>query len=565
MGNLNCKTCQCNRQLEEQSEFIQPETIFNIMQDGDIDTPSEDRKQKLLYEAKNYLRGNINFIYNYKSEPNWDNAFNPEDNKLATINGLLNLKKKINEIYDNFLNFEGIPEQVTYDKDNIEGITEPAEFINRFKPVILRNILSYFKINGLEKKLKHSNIILTNDENMDIYNQLFRLSHRDSFLSQGTFRKIIPEPKKSFDIRPLEVIYENLKADPKKERRASVFTTKANTKDSSHSKGNILSSVTDFIKNLTVSRKNSLHDGVPVVDEDLKPIEVSKGVNHEKRGSYSSSFKKSGVETEGGKKINRVLIRGKDTYEMNKIYDIYQMEEDNLIFVSFKNKENNSFYEGYWHIIKHCKYGLGVEYHFDSNNRYKYFGYFKDDKYHGLGILLKENNYSYYGEFRNGKFAGYGMEKGKVSSYQGFFSDDKYCGYGEYTYMKSSYVGCYGGGQKEVMGFAKFDDGCLYIGTYQNNLMHGVGLYKWPEGHLYYGEWKEDKKNGIGYHSWDSGHSYIGGYKNDFKDGNGEYSFGNGAKLRGTWIMGKKENIFELTDKFKTSYQIAYRNDIQVD
>jgi hypothetical protein len=552
MGNLNCKSCQCNKQPEAQMEFLHQEALLNIMEGIDEEPLSlEEKRDLLIKDAKKSLQGNIHLIFNYKSEASWDLPFCTEDNKQANLNGLLSLKKKINEFYDNFLTWNGIPEQLTYNKDNIENINDTNEFINRFKPVILKNMLGYFKIHGLEKKLKNSNIILTNIETIEIYNQLFR---SDSFISQVPIKNNEQRKSSLFDIKTLEVINEKNKID-KRERRTSLIHTKADTRDSSHSKGNLLTSVTDFLKGLAMSRKNSSIEHIVTGDEKN---EIEKVVE-DKRESFCSIFQMSNENM----KFNRLIIKGKDTYELNKILDIFQKEEDHLIFVSFKDKVNNTFYEGYWHIVKHTKYGLGIEYHFDSNNKYKYFGYFKDDNYHGLGILLKES-YSYFGEFRNGKYAGYGFEKGKVFSYQGFFKDNKYCGFGEYNYMKSSYIGCYRNSLKETLGLAKFDDGCMYLGMYLNNLMNGVGLYKWPEGHSYYGEWKEDKKCGIGYHNWSSGHSYIGGYKNDLKDGNGEYSFNNGSKLRGIWVNGKKENIFELVDSFK-SYQIAYRNDMQVE
>jgi hypothetical protein len=548
MGNLNCKTCQCNRQTEDNEEVMQPETIFNIFDHQEDRKNTGDSRQNLVEDAKNELKSNVNLIYNFKSEPNWDLIFNPEDNKSATINGLYSLKKKLIDTYESFFAFNGIPESIVYQKQDLESISNSNDFNNKFKQFILKNVLIHFKYHGLDKKLKNSSINLSNDENLDQYNLLFNAPRRESFLNQG--KLTLHEGRKSIQsIKPLEIIYENKnQIERLTDRRSSVYTTKANTKDSSNTKGGIVNTVTDFLKNFAVSRKQSFNEKEEKKEENINVINLNE--LHEQLED---------------KKANRVLIKTKDYYELNKIQELYHKEEENLIFVSFRDKVNNLFYEGYWHIMKNCKYGLGVEYNFENNNRYKYFGYFKDNRFHGLGILLKEHNYSYYGEFRNGKFAGFGFEKGKTFSYQGFFKDNKYSGYGEYCFMKSSYTGSFAKGQKMGIGFAKFEDNCSYIGMYQDNLMHGLGLYKWPEGHMYYGGWKEDKKYGIGYHFWNSGHSYLGGYKSDLKDGNGEYIFENGAKLRGSWTNGKKENIFELIDLNQNVYQIVYRNDIQIE
>jgi hypothetical protein len=593
MGNLNCKTCQCQLQTQNekdiQEEFVRPSetTLFHIM-DDDVRLCSEDNKRQLIEEAKNNLKNNVNFIYNFKSEPNWDLVFNQDDNKSATINGLFNLKKKINEFYDEFLNYNGETLKDTYFKKDLEVVKNNKDFLPKFKPLILKNMLNFFKIQGLDKKLKDYSIILSNDENLEIYNQIFKAPLKESFTNNFLSIPRVPYVHNSIhEMKSLEVIYESL--GPESNRRSSVLTTKANTKETVSSKG-ILSSMSDFLKNLTISKKPTL-EVIPAKPEDdiqklkdeekLKDILKLTGKNTmdklemlrclRESKEYSASFvQKENSDTDishNNKKLNKVVLKTKEDYELNKIQELYTKEEDNLIFISFKDKAENTFYEGYWHVIKNCKYGLGVEYKFgDNNSRYKYFGYFKDNMFHGLGMLLKEQNYSYIGEFRNGKFSGFGIEKCKAFTYQGFFKNNKYCGYGEYCFMKTSFTGCYLEGQKEGAGFAKFEDGCSYIGLYQNNLMHGVGLYKWPEGHSYYGGWKEDKKYGIGYHRWDSGHHYLGGYKNDLRDGNGEYTFNNGAKLKGTWINGKKEHIFELVDNTnKSTYQIVYRNDIQVD
>jgi hypothetical protein len=253
-------------------------------------------------------------------------------------------------------------------------------------------------------------------------------------------------------------------------------------------------------------------------------------------------------------------------YHFEDIINHINLEKDKECkYISFID-ENSIFYQGSWHLKKLCKYGLGYAYMTDESKgkRYKYYGYFKDDKYHGIGLSLNEDGHAYFGEFRNGVKCGYGKEYKNNVTYRGFFKNNKYHGYGEYNYFsKISYSGGFSKGLRDGYGLLTMNDGALYCGNFKNNKMDGVGYFQWPAGQRYYGSWTEDKMNGMGHYKFANGDSYIGYYENDLRHGRGEYYFKNGAALFGLWRNGKKEGKFELIEKGKV-YKISYRNDVQV-
>lgn len=237
--------------------------------------------------------------------------------------------------------------------------------------------------------------------------------------------------------------------------------------------------------------------------------------------------------------------------------------------VSYLDDDTSIFYEGGFHSIRETKYGLGFVYMTDlakSPKRYKYIGYFKDDLYHGLGIMVREGGYYYKGEFREGKYNGYGVEHSRESfSYEGFFLNGVFHGYGKfYNIVKgTSYIGNFIYGRKDGLGLYETAQGCKYLGFWKKGSMNGLGLFSWKEGHRYFGQWKNDKMNGKGKFVWKKGDYYIGNYSNDFRHGDGEYYFTDGSILKGRWVYGKKEGTFVLIQDQEIE-SVQYRNDIQI-
>ena len=203
--------------------------------------------------------------------------------------------------------------------------------------------------------------------------------------------------------------------------------------------------------------------------------------------------------------------------------------------------------------------------------KFRYVGYFKQNLFHGLGILEKENGWIYKGEFRDNVSNGFGIEISDAGKYEGFWLNGRYHGYGEFYYTNKNkdgttgknleYKGCYFNGIRDGIGIISFEDGGRYFGSFKKNKMNGVGLFEWKQGHKYYGTWKSDKMNGKGKYVWKNGDMYIGEYENDLRHGKGEYLFKkNDSVLKGQWIEGKKEGKFTLVEKQK-SYVINFKND----
>jgi hypothetical protein len=575
MGSINCKTCKCTDE-QEMVTNTETEGMTNIPSEDIV--PLADSKPKLIEEARRRLKNDINIIFNYKSESKWDLIFNSQDNKEATVNGLFNLKKNIIEFYSHFFNYSNTYKGTIYEKlveRDLVHVTTRGEFNARMKELLLKNMNIYFKIYGLEKMLKDITIELSNHENIEKFNSMLKNGSIPNINIDGKKEDLndsIVKKNKFANPPVLEIVYEQsrIETDP----HSICDTTKANTKMTEGDKKGILPGIVDLFSLFKTKKPVEMkqEEDIKRKTDEIKMHQLIKKTSLDRKKSdiISRDLSASNMESDKdlitiAKKIKKTLLKTRKDYELNIIQEGYDKEEGNLIFISFFDKRANKFYEGYWHITKHCKYGLGVEYSFGPGlDRYKYFGYFKEGKYHGVGIMLREHDYSYLGEFRQGKYSGYGHERGKTFLYKGFFKDGQYCGFGEYSFLKTSYTGCYCNGLKEGIGYAHFEDGCSYIGSYKGNLMDGIGLYRWPDGHMYYGPWKDDKKTGVGLHKWSSGDVYLGNYKNDLKDGNGEYTFKNGYKLIGTWINGKKENYFSIVDKNKTVYHILYKNDIQI-
>ncbi len=85
-----------------------------------------------------------------------------------------------------------------------------------------------------------------------------------------------------------------------------------------------------------------------------------------------------------------LLIGDENIPQFSKIINSLEAELDNkqLIYVKFLDNSKNMYYEGYWHKVRNCNYGWGVEYLLKDRDigskykcdvnkpkiRYKYFG-----------------------------------------------------------------------------------------------------------------------------------------------------------------------------------------------
>ncbi len=246
---------------------------------------------------------------------------------------------------------------------------------------------------------------------------------------------------------------------------------------------------------------------------------------------------------------------------------LFQIEQrkESCKQVVLNDELTKSFYEGSMDKVTKTKCGLGLCRSSNEKNgkKFKYYGYFYNNEFHGIGIYLREDGYVYKGEFRNGKKCGFGIEtQSDKYAYKGFFYDDKFNGFGVYNRLdkKAIYHGNFSNNQKEGLGYIKFNDESFYSGTFKNNKREGKGLIKWSEGQSFFGGWINDKMNGNGIFHFKNGDLFKGNFENDIKNGEGIYYYKNGASLQGNWINGKKEGSFIYMKKGIKMTEV-YRND----
>lgn len=273
--------------------------------------------------------------------------------------------------------------------------------------------------------------------------------------------------------------------------------------------------------------------------------------------------------SQGGKKSIKLFFQEtNDTIIPYFDNTLKVIQEESLKCSQARIRLSDSYYEGLFDNKLHCKYGIGLYFKVkeDKNKKYKYFGYFQNDLFEGIGIYIRDDGYIYQGEFRNGRRSGYGIEKMEGSySYKGFFTDDKFNGYGIYhSYeKKATYYGTFSNNLKDGLGFIQFADGSFYSGFWKKNNRSGKGLTKWEEGHSYFGGWIDDKMEGQGTFTWTKGDIFNGSYHSNLRHGYGNYYYKNGSVLQGRWINGKKEGVFSFTTNGKPA-KVLYKNDAQI-
>lgn len=109
----------------------------------------------------------------------------------------------------------------------------------------------------------------------------------------------------------------------------------------------------------------------------------------------------------------------------------------------------------------------------------QYSGDFKDDNFHGRGLLFDSRGSSYLGNFQNGQRHG---SSGCFKASNGGYYD------GEWE-----------NGLPRGMGNAVFSDKSEYYGNWKDGQKHGQGLWKSSEKTAWYqGEWMRDKRHGEG-------------------------------------------------------------------
>ena len=231
-----------------------------------------------------------------------------------------------------------------------------------------------------------------------------------------------------------------------------------------------------------------------------------------------------------------------------------------------------------------------------QNNKPKYYGLFKDGKYHGdRCILYYPNGFVYEGSFREGlrhgtgtlkndsfsyfyqggwskdkkngkcieivggeKFEGYyknDVREGKCvitninnkDKFEGNLIDGKKDGYGEQFYSQTNtiYKGEFKNNVYEGKGELINNNGYYFKGEFLGGLRHGDNCIEEKKGFKkYVGQFRRDKMNGQGTFEWYSGESkgdiYSGEFKDDLFEGFGTYHCKDGSIYKGEYLHGVK-------------------------
>lgn len=162
-----------------------------------------------------------------------------------------------------------------------------------------------------------------------------------------------------------------------------------------------------------------------------------------------------------------------------------------------------------------------------TSYQHRYKGYWKDNDFHGKGVLYFAGGDVYDGEWKNGeRTANCIMTYKNGNTYTGEWLNNSMHGKGKYTW-----------------GSGGANSGDVYDGDFVNNEMHGKATYIWKNGDKYTGDWVRGVRTGKGIFIWSNtgsfkGHKYEGDFLNNVFTGKASYTWPNGDVYNGDWLNG---------------------------
>ena len=193
---------------------------------------------------------------------------------------------------------------------------------------------------------------------------------------------------------------------------------------------------------------------------------------------------------------------------------------------------------------------LAQYYEFDENkaNQFLYITHIPEDWTNKDGVFINSKGHQYVGEWKDDKFHGQGMlfadnnklERRKTQNrWEGVFKNGKLEGQGTWLEITADVEGNFFNPQHSEE----------YVGEWKDGKFHGQGTKKTSNGEEYIGEWKDGWRDGQGKYKNQGetyemcrkmgGETYEGEWKNNSCHGQGSwYCFG-------MWMIGRFEN-----DKF---------------
>ena len=500
-----------------------------------------------------------NFLYvknsgKIKYNNSWDFYFRNNTNFDFSIQGLNNLKREIFIFYIKLFCFD--EKEITIKSNYILGLSNVNDLDeiskNCDKKEHIRLICQIFKKDELVKIKKQSDFF-------KLFKHYFIWSLNKSF----EIGKIKNKYKKSkFLFESIESIIDNLK-----EEVILPIENKINQKFKNPSNMNILQDelIDSKVELLNNEKIPNLYYELTELKNDEKNFCIIKEYKDENGSYYQGSIYNKNNTSIDSSNSNH----SKNIINSNNENIISDCEKEHIIANNNKLSEKRNLSQEFYK-----KHGLGKEYHINiSNNkdiRYKYIGYYKNNKFHGFGILVKENDECYFGEFRDGLKNGFGLLHTPKYIYKGFFYKDKKEGYGEYFNKEenTNYCGNFHDDKFNGYGYYYKENIFKFFGNFFEGNIKGLGLYIWKSNDQYYGNWLEDKMNGIGIYFYKGGDIFIGNYFDDKKDGKGKYIYkGKKSMLEGEWKNGIKHGKYKFIffkDGNLNSTDIRYINNMEI-
>ena len=487
---------------------------------------------------------------NFKYNNSWDFYFTQNIKFDFTIQGLNKLKQEICNFYISMFSFDeseiNVKQKYILGQSSINELNDISnkcaknECIRIFSQIFIKNELTkLYQKNDFFKLFKHYFVWCLNKS--------FGIGK-----IQNKYKKTI------FNFESIQTVINNLYDEGK------IFNKEINPSNR----------IMSLDRNITKNQSNeNIELKIEILNDDKIPIlyyELNELNEDEKNFCEFKEFKcENGAYFQGS-------IYNKDNSSLNSSSS-YESKNNNE-----KKEELNGKDEKNRKIINksqslkqnYRKHGLGREYYIKLINnkdiRYKYLGYYKKNKYHGFGILIKENEDCYFGEFRNGQKNGFGYFYTKKFIYKGFFYCNKKEGYGELINKEEgvSYCGNFANDKFNGYGYYFKENKFKYIGNFVDGFLNGLGLYIWNNGDKYYGNWSGDKMNGIGIYYYKDGDIFIGNYFNDKKNGKGQYIYSERkSALEGEWKEGIKNGKYKFIyfkDGNMISTDVRYINNKEV-
>ena len=299
---------------------------------------------------------------------------------------------------------------------------------------------------------------------------------------------------------------------------------KSNKKHTYKYYSNLIPSQKDVINNLSKIKENSKSLNMIKINKDFfksKNNSSSDIINNLDTNNIKISHQKNIITEIELEKIKSDIIK-KFNEEIKQFAEVIPIEKFNSIYNSdFSLKQFDEFIQENFNddiCNKKFRKTFSQPPLLFKQDKSIYKGSFNfNGKKEGFGILIDSSGNKYIGEWKNDLFHGLG-----ILTYEG---------HDLYNY----YEGNFSEGYKHGSGNLIYKDGSCYKGNFDKNNFEGNGIFIFADGRKYKGSWKKNKMDGTGEFTWEDGTKYKGQYKNNIKEGNGVYSFG--ANLYdGTWV-----------------------------